>query len=124
WSGGSVGRGEQGMPVIGFLSGQSAEPNAMRMLIFRQALKEAGFAEGENVSIIYRWADNQLDRLPAMAAELVQRQVAVIVSTSLSQFAAKAATSTIPIVFSINADPVRLGLAESIAPPGANRTGT
>jgi len=119
----AVARAQQPMPVIGFLSGQSAEPNAMRMLIFRQALKEAGFAEGENVSIIYRWADNQLDRLPAMAAELVQRQVAVIVSTALSQFAAKAATSTIPIVFSINADPVRLGLVESIARPGGNMTG-
>jgi len=116
-------RGQTALPVIGYLDPTSPDGDPERLRGFRQGLKDAGLVEGENVAIVYRWADNQLDRLPAMAAELVHRQVAVIVSTSLSQFAAKAATSTIPIVFSINADPVRLGLVESIARPGGNMTG-
>ena len=102
-----------------------ADPIADRLRGFRQGLKETGYVEGENVTIVYRWAENQLDRLPALASELVRRQVAVIAAfgNSLSAFAVKAATSTIPIVFSVNEDPVRLGLVASFARPGGNLTG-
>ena len=112
------------LPVIGFLSAASPDTNADRMREFRQGLKDSGYVEGENVTIVYRWAENQLDRLPALASELVRRQVAVIAAgNSLSAFAVKAATSTIPIVFSVNEDPVRLGLVASFARPGGNLTG-
>ncbi len=112
------------MPVIGFL--QSASLDAMGELLrgFHQGLKDSGYVEGENVAIEYRFADNHLDRLPALAAELVRRRVAVIVTGSPPPtFAAKAATTTIPIVFGVAEDPVRLGLVASLARPGGNLTG-
>src|SRR5262245_51261574 len=112
------------MPVIGFLHTASPDGNADRVRAFRQGLKEEGFVEGENVAVEYRWADNQVDRLPALAAELVQRRVAVIAApTSLGGAAAKTATSNIPFVFVAPEDPVRLGLVTSLARPGGNLTG-
>ena len=112
------------MPVVGFLHSASAGGLADRVHAFRQGLQESGFVEGENVAIEYRWADNQVERLPSLAADLVRRGVAVIVTpTSLGGFAAKAATSTIPIVFIAPEDPVRLGLVTSLARPGGNLTG-
>src|SRR5215468_7775633 len=99
------------MPVIGFLNPASPDAFADRLRAFCQGLKDSGYVEGENVAIAYRWAEGQLDRLPALAADLVRRQVAVIASVSShSTFAAKAATTSIPIIFSLAKDPVRLGL--------------
>ena len=112
------------MPVIGFLHSASPDGNADRVRTFRQGLKETGFVEGENVAIEYRWADSQVERLPALATELVRRGVAVIVVFGpVVAFAAKAATTTIPIVFVVPEDPVRLGLVTSLARPGGNLTG-
>jgi len=113
------------MPAIGLLDPRSPDTLADRLRGFRQGLKETGFVEGENIVIEYRWADNQMDRLPALASDLVRRRVALIAVPGGpdAALAAKAATTTIPIVFLVGEDPVRLGLVASLAQPGGNLTG-
>jgi len=111
------------LPVVGFLNTASPDGYAPMVAAFRQGLKETGYVEGQNVVVEYRWAEGQYDRVSAMAAELVRRQVAVIVANTPGNLAAKAATTTIPIVFSTSGDPVRMGLVASLSRPGGNVTG-
>jgi putative ABC transport system substrate-binding protein len=111
------------MPVIGFLRSTAAAGSAHFVAAFRQGLSEAGFVEGQNIAIEYRWADEHHERLGALAADLVRRQVAAIVANSISAQAAKSATTTTPIVFVTGSDPVRIGLVPSLSRPGGNVTG-
>jgi putative ABC transport system substrate-binding protein len=112
------------MPVVGFLSALSLDSYSERLRGFRQGFKDTGYVEGENVAIEYRWAENQFDRLPAVAADLLRRQVAVIAAVSnVVVLAVKATTTTIPIVFIGTEDPVKLGFVASLARPGGNATG-
>ena len=115
---------QSAMPVVGFLDARSQDAVRERLRAFRQGLKDSGCVEGENVAIMYRFAENQIDRLPDLAADLVRHRAAVIATAGDDvALAAKAATTTIPIVFIVSQDPVKLGLVTSIARPGANVTG-
>jgi ABC-type uncharacterized transport system substrate-binding protein len=111
------------IPVIGFLDASTAADTVYRVSAFRDGLKEAGFIDGHNVAIEFRWAENKLDQLPALAADLAQRQVAVIVGPNTSMRVARAATSTIPIVFISGGDPIETGLVTNLSRPGGNITG-
>jgi putative ABC transport system substrate-binding protein len=116
---------QSAMPVIGYLESRSPDGMTDRLRAFRQGLKDTGYVEGENVRIEYRWAENQVDRLPVLAAELVRQRVSVIATTGGPEvaLAAKAATMTIPIVFGVTEDPVPYGLVASHSRPGGNATG-
>jgi putative ABC transport system substrate-binding protein len=115
---------QSSMPVLGFLGSQTADMRSDFMAAFHQGLKGAGYVEGENLAVEYRWADNRIERLPALAEELVQRRVAVIaVAGGTASVAAVKATATIPVVFAVPEDPVGLGLVKSLARPGGNATG-
>src|SRR5262245_20049784 len=111
------------MPAVGFLNSASPEAFPDRLRAFHRGLKDTDFVKGENVTIVYRWGENQIDRLPELAADLVRRPVAVIAVNTPAALAAKAATASIPIVFLLNEDPVRTGLVASLARPGGNLTG-
>jgi len=121
----SLAASAQQKPAIGFLNSGSADAYSDRVTAFHQGLRQLGFIEGENVVIVYRWALGQYDRLPGFAAELVERRVSVLVATGgePAALAAKSATSTIPIVFAIGGDPIKLGLVASYNRPGGNATG-
>jgi putative tryptophan/tyrosine transport system substrate-binding protein len=116
---------QQPMPLIGFMSGRSPEESAHLVAAFRDGLGGTGFVEGQNIAIEFRWADGQYDRLPALAADLVNRRVAVLVGVGgdVSAVAAKRATATIPVVFGMGGDPIKAGLVESLNRPGGNATG-
>jgi putative ABC transport system substrate-binding protein len=117
-------RAQPAMPVVGFLNSTSLEGYRPMLNAFRQGLQQSGYIEGRNVAIDYRWAEGRNDRLPAMAAELVRHQVTVIVAMdTASVLAARAATTTVPIVFYTGGDPVQLGLVTTLSRPGGNLTG-
>ena len=117
-------RAQQAVPMIGFLNASSPETNVERLRAFHLGLKETGFVEGDNLNILYRWADGHVDQLPVLAAELARRPLAALATFGNSPaFAAKAATTTVPVIFAVSEDPVRSGLVASLARPGGNLTG-